>query len=68
MTVKKVYFKNKISRLNEIKAETLKRRFKIAKDLTNNTDKGIPPLKVKDLVKLRRLNLNNQKSYKLKPR
>ena len=68
MTVEEACFESRMSRLDEIRAEALERRFGVAKDLANDTDKGIPPPKVKDLVKLRRLDLDNQKSHKLEPR
>ena len=67
MSVEEAAYESRLACLDEIRGEAIDRRFKEASKLAEKTDKGIAPPSRGDLVRLRRLDQDNQKSHKLEP-
>ena len=68
MSVEEAAYESRLACLDEWRQDALDRRFKEASKLAEKTDKGNPVPKKGDLIKLRRLEQDGQKSHKLEPR
>ena len=68
LTIEEACYESRLARLEEYQSGSLENRFGVAEKVAENTDKGIPPPVGGDLRKLRRLDLENQKSHKLEAR
>ena len=68
MNIKKRNFEKKFVKLNEMRDSAFDKRMKMKKNMTRKTTKKKVSSESKDLIKLRRLSQNNQKSHKLKSR
>ena len=67
MSIEEAAYKSRLACLDEWRQDAVDRRSNEASKLTEKTDKGNRPPKKGDSVKLRTLNQDNQKSYKLEP-
>ena len=65
MNIKKRNFEKKLIKLNEMRDSTFDKRMKMKKNMMRKTIKRKVSFESKDLIKLRRLSQNNQKSHKL---
>ena len=68
MSIEEAAYESRLACIDEWRQDAVDRRFKEASKLAEKTDKGIPPPEKGDLVRLRRLDQDNQKSHKLEPR
>ena len=68
MNIKKQNFKKRFVKLNEMRDSAFNKRMKMKKNMTRKTTKRKVSSELKDLIKLRRLNQNNQKFHKLESR
>ena len=66
MNIEKRNFEKRLIKLNEMRDLTLDKKIKMNENITQKTAKNKSSLKSNDLIKLRRLKQNQQKSHKLK--
>ena len=68
ISVKKCNFEERLVRLNNLRDLIFDKKMKMGENITQKTAKGKGPLKSDDLIKLRRLKQDQQKSHKLETR
>lgn len=61
-------YEARLAKLDEIRQRAVQRRLDMGEELANKTDKVATPFAPGDLVRLRRLDQDGQKSHKLEPR
>ena len=66
MSVEKCNFEKRLVRLNNLRDLIFDKRMKMSENITQKTTKSKNSSKSNDLIKLRRLKQNQQKSHKLK--
>ena len=64
MNIEKRNFEKKLIKLNEMRDLTFNKKIKINENMTRKTAKKKISRESKNLIKLRRLNQNNQKFHK----
>ena len=68
MGIEERNFEERLAKLDEMRDLALDKRMEMGEDIAQKTAKGKGPLEPGDLVKLRRLGQDQQKSHKLEPK
>ena len=68
MSIEERNFEKRLIKLNEMRDLAFDKRIKMSEDMTRKTAKRKVPRESEDLIKLRRLDQDNQRFHKLEPR